>query len=60
MENSCPSKIYCNIRYCENPKNRWISEYNCTCLNCLQQNKNRTCIYSGDPYNTDNDCLMSK
>ncbi len=63
----CPVQKYCNLKFCLDPSNHWISEFNCTCKGCIErfisENPDKqvpNCEFSGDGYNSDGDCIMEK
>lgn len=65
--NTCSVRKHCCLYQCDDPKNQWISEGNCSCKGCIEryiaENPGKdvpVCEWSGEAYNTDGDCLMEK
>ena len=57
---NCEVREFCKIKQCEDSNNRWINPSNCTCRGCLGRSEDKNCEWSGEAYNTDGECLMSK
>lgn len=57
---ACLVEEHCKYKSCKDPKNKWNNESNCTCKGCIERSKEKHCEMSGDPYNTDFDCIMEK
>ena len=56
----CEARKFCKLKNCEDLQNRWINISNCTCRGCLLRSEDKVCEFSGEAYNTDNECLMDK